>query len=111
MKIAIFGASGRTGGLLVERCLTRRYEVAVLVRTPEAFPLWERVRMVEGSVFDLAAVRQTLAGADVVLSALGARSLRKEDVLERAVPVIVQAMETEARRVIVALGSGGALPA
>ena len=37
MKVAVFGASGRTGGLLVERCLAKGYEVAVLVRTPEAF--------------------------------------------------------------------------
>ena len=65
--------------------------------------------VVEGSVFDAAAVRRTVAGADVVLSALGARSLRKEDVLERAVPLIVEAMRAEGVRRIVALGSAGAL--
>ncbi len=113
MKVAVFGASGRTGGLLVERCLAKGYEVTVLVRRPEAFRLWERVRMVEGSVFDGEAVRRTLsgdgAGAEVVLSALGARSLKKEDVLERAVPVLVAAMKAEGVRRIVALGSAGAL--
>jgi putative NADH-flavin reductase len=45
----------------------------------------------------------------VVLSALGARSRKKEDVLERAVPLIVQAMLAEGLRRIVALGSAGAL--
>jgi putative NADH-flavin reductase len=109
MKIAVFGASGRTGGLLVERCLRAGYTVKALVRTPKKFGFWGHAEVIEGSVFDLAAVRRTVAGADVVLSALGARSLRKEDVLERAVPLIVEAMHAEGVQRIVALGSAGAL--
>jgi putative NADH-flavin reductase len=109
MNVAIFGASGRAGTLLVERCLARGYPVSALVRTPESFRLWQQVRMVEGSVFDVAAVRRTLTGADVVLSALGARSLKKEDVLERAVPILIDAMHAEGLRRIIVLGSAGAL--
>jgi putative NADH-flavin reductase len=45
----------------------------------------------------------------VVLSALGARSLRREEVLERAVPLIVEAMQQSGVRRIIALGSAGAL--
>ena len=62
-----------------------------------------------GGAFDAAAVRQTVEGAEVVLSALGARSLKKEEVLERAVPLIVAAMRQTGVRRIVALGSAGAL--
>jgi putative NADH-flavin reductase len=40
---------------------------------------------------------------------LGARSLKKEDVLERAVPLIVEAMRAEGVRRMIALGSAGAL--
>jgi putative NADH-flavin reductase len=109
MKTAIFGATGRVGSLLVERCLAAGYEVTALVRTPAKFAYRDRVRVVEGSVFDPQAVRRTVAGADVVLSALGARSLKKEDVLERAVPLIVQAMQAEGVRRIIVLGSAGAL--
>jgi putative NADH-flavin reductase len=110
MKIAVFGASGRTGGLLAERCLASGYKVSSLVRTPKSYRFWGQTEVVEGSVFDLAAVRRTVAGADVVLSALGARSLKKEDVLERAVPVIVEAMRAEGVRRIVALGGASAMP-
>ncbi len=46
----------------------------------------------------------------MVLSALGARSLKREDVLERAVPLIVAAMQQTGVRRIIALGSAGALP-
>jgi putative NADH-flavin reductase len=67
------------------------------------------VRVVEGNAFDAEAISRTLEGADAVLSALGARSLGKEDVLERAVPLIVAAMRERGPRRIVALGSAGAL--
>jgi putative NADH-flavin reductase len=109
MKIAIFGATGATGRLLTERCLADGYEVAALVRRPAEFMYAGRVRMVEGSAFDAKAVRLTVEGADVVLSALGARSLRREEVLERVVPLIVEAMQQSGVRRIIALGSAGAL--
>jgi putative NADH-flavin reductase len=115
LNIAIFGASGATGNLLTERCLANHYHVTALLRTPKNFLLRDHVRIIQGSPFDLASVRQTIEGADVVLSALGANSLKKEDVLERAIPQIITAMQETAsqpkpvRRIIV-LGSAGALP-
>jgi putative NADH-flavin reductase len=109
MNVAIFGASGATGQLLTERCLAAGYSVTALLRMPATFPFRDRVRVVEGNVFDADAVRQTLKGADVVLSALGARSLKKEDVLERGIPLIVAAMQHLGQRRIIVLGSAGAL--
>jgi putative NADH-flavin reductase len=111
MKIAIFGASGGTGSLLAERCLAAGYSVTALVRRPRNFHLRDKVQIVQGSVFDPSPVRETVEGADVVLSTLGAKSpLRNENVLPRAVPRIIDAMkETNVRRIIV-LGSAGALP-
>ena len=115
MNIAIFGASGATGTLLTQRCLAAGHQVTALLRTPEKFPLRDRIHVIQGSPFDLPAVSQTIKGADAILSALGANSLKKEDVLERAVPQIIAAMQETAaqpkpvRRIIV-LGSAGALP-
>jgi putative NADH-flavin reductase len=109
MNVSIFGATGATGLLLAQRCLTAGHAVTALARSPQNFPFREQVRLIEGNAFDPNAVRQTIEGADVVLSALGARSLRKEDVLERAVPLIVAAMQQAGVRRIIALGSAGAL--
>jgi putative NADH-flavin reductase len=115
MKVAIFGASGATGKLLTQRSLDAGYGLTVLLRKPDQFPMRDRVHVVQGSAFESAPVRETIEGADVVLSALGANSLKKEDVLERAVPQIIAAMQQTAvqpkpvRRLIV-LGSAGALP-
>jgi putative NADH-flavin reductase len=115
MIVAIFGASGATGTLLTESCLAAGHSVTALLRTPEKFPLHKKISIIQGSPFDLDPVRETIAGADVVLSALGANSLRKEDVLERAVPQILAAMRqtgSESKPVsrIIVLGSAGALP-
>ena len=109
MKIAVFGASGRTGNLLTERALAGGHTVTALLRRPAEFPFRERVRVVAGDAFDSAAISETLVDAEVVLSALGARSLGNEEVLERAVPLIVAAMQAQGPRRIVALGSAGAL--
>jgi putative NADH-flavin reductase len=115
MNIAIFGASGATGSLLTQRCLAAGHKVRALLRTPEKFSLRDKVHVIGGTPFDLTAVRKTIEGTDVVLSTLGAKSLKQEDVLERAVPQIITAMQETAsqtrpvRRIIV-LGSAGALP-
>jgi putative NADH-flavin reductase len=110
MKVAIFGASGGTGLLLTGKSLDRHHEVTALVRTPAKFPYRDRVRVVEGDVFDPAKVREVIAGSDVVLSALGQRTLGHEQLLERGVPLIVEAMQQTGVRRIVALGAAGTAP-
>jgi putative NADH-flavin reductase len=109
MNIAIFGASGATGKLLTERSLALSYNITALVRNPDSFPFKDQVRIIQGSAFDPAAIAATIKGADVVLSALGAKSpFKKEDVLARAVPLIVKSMTELGVKRIVALGSAGA---
>ena len=111
MNIAIFGANGRTGTLLTQLALEGGHNVSALVRNPSDFPLRDRVRIVKGSVFDPVAIGDTLRNTEAVFSALGAHSpFKKEDVLERAIPLIVSRMQEHGPRRIIALGSAGALP-
>jgi putative NADH-flavin reductase len=111
MNIAIFGASGATGKLLTECSLAAGHNVKALLRNPADFPLGSKVKVVHGSAFDHAPVLETVEGADVVLSAVGAHSpLRNENVLPRVVPFIVDAMRQAGVRRIIVLGSAGALP-
>ena len=110
MNIAIFGASGKTGLLLTERCLERGYAITALVRTPAKFPHRDRVRVVEGDALDAAKVRESVARSDVVLSALGQRTLGHDQLLERALPLIVTAMQQAGSRRIIALGAAGTSP-
>ncbi len=74
MRIAILGASGRTGRELVAQALEAGHEVRVLVRKPEAFPeKHPRLTVLVGDARDAARVRELVQGADAVVSALGPR--------------------------------------
>jgi putative NADH-flavin reductase len=110
MHIAIFGANGATGRLLTAQALESGYSVTALIRSPKTFPFRERVRVVEGSAFDPIAVANAVVETDAVFTTLGAKSpFRNENVLPRAVPVIVAAMQQSGVHRIIALGSAGAL--
>ena len=108
MHLALFGASGRTGQLLAERALADGHTISALVRNPASYPLATRVKVVAGNPFTPADIARTLVGADAVLSALGARSWRREEVIERALPPILEGMQTAGVSRIVVLGSAGA---
>ncbi|MDE1175866.1 MAG: NAD(P)H-binding protein [Edaphobacter sp.] len=109
MRVTILGANGATGGLLTERSLAAGYEVTALVRRPAELRFKEKVRVVQGSVFEPEDVARALEGSEVVLSALGAHSpLRNENVLPRAIPVLVAVMREKGPGRVIALGSAGA---
>jgi putative NADH-flavin reductase len=109
MHLALFGASGRTGQLLTERALAEGHTISALVRNPASYPLAAKVKVIAGNPFSPADIARTLDGADAVLSALGARSWKREDVIERALPLIIAGMGTAGVSRIVVLGSAGAV--
>ncbi|WP_213805209.1 NAD(P)H-binding protein [Granulicella sp. dw_53] len=109
MNVSIFGATGATGKLLTERCLSAGYTVRILARDPRSFSLAGYVEAITGDARDLTAVRQTIRGSDLVLSALGAKSWKREDLLETAVPLIITAMQEQKVRRIIVVGSAGAV--
>ena len=72
MNVVVFGATGRTGRLLVEGALARGHVVTALVRAPEKLgDLRDRVRVVRGDVLDGGAVSDAVDGQDAALVALG----------------------------------------
>jgi len=71
MKIAVLGATGRTGMLLVARALERGHDVIALARRPEQADISGNLRVVRADVADPGSVAAAVEGADVVLSGLG----------------------------------------
>ena len=72
MRLAVFGASGRTGRPLVEQALARGHEVRALVRDPAKLPLThDRLALVRGDVLSAGDVADTVAGCDAVLQCGG----------------------------------------
>ncbi|MCB8972611.1 MAG: NAD(P)H-binding protein [Ardenticatenaceae bacterium] len=71
-KLAIFGASGRTGKLLTELALQNGYQVNALVRTSTTFDLQHPdLQVIKGNVLDLPKVEETIHGADAVINVIG----------------------------------------
>jgi uncharacterized protein YbjT (DUF2867 family) len=81
VRIAVLGASGATGRLLVEEALARGHEVVALVRDPARFSAAAGVHVVAADVTDPASVLAATATVDVVVSGLGAVSGSPADLL------------------------------
>ncbi|ARF17353.1 NAD(P)-dependent oxidoreductase [Sporosarcina ureae] len=106
MKIAIFGATGRTGSEIVRHALTDGNEVTALVRSPEKCKPHEKLTIIAGDVRNQNAVKKALVGADAVVSALGTD---KTTTLTEAMPVIIKGMKEHGIKRIVTIGTAGIL--
>ena len=95
MNILVFGASGRTGNLLVLQALAQGHVVTAFARTPNKLKVTHNnLKVVQGNVKDYAAVERAVSGQDVVLSTLGASSpFRYDQVVVDGMVNIVKAME------------------
>ena len=72
MRLFILGATGRTGGELVDQGLARGHAVTAFVRSPRKIARpHERLTVIEGDPRDASQLRAALPGHDAVLSALG----------------------------------------
>jgi putative NADH-flavin reductase len=112
MKIAIFGASGRTGVPLVRQALDAGYEVTAFVRDRSKLPVQhERLTVVEGDVSDQAAVERAVSGADAVISALGPSKTSPKNMMETAAKTIITAMRKHGvTRLVSVTGAGVPAP-
>jgi uncharacterized protein YbjT (DUF2867 family) len=102
MKVLVFGATGKTGGLVVDRALAKGHEVTVLVRDAGRFTK-PGVRVVAGDATRAEDVRDAMRGQEAVIDAIGGTTPYKATRLEtKSVRNIIAAMRAEgARRLIV----------
>ena len=112
MKLAVFGASGRTGREVVRQALEAGHEVVAFVRDPAKLGLeHERLRVVQGDVGDDERVAAAVAGVDAVLSALGPTRNVPDYQVERGTRNIVAAMKRHGvRRLVATAGAGVRVP-
>jgi putative NADH-flavin reductase len=106
VKVAVLGATGRTGRLVVAELVRRGHDVVVLVRDPQPAGLPEGVVPVAGDVRDRASLAKAVAGADAVVSALGPR--KGDRTLHReGAPVLVEVMRDAGVRRFVGISGAG----
>jgi putative NADH-flavin reductase len=74
MKVLVFGASGGTGGRLVQQALQQGHVVTAFARDPGKIHLvHDNLRVVRGDILHPDSVETAVAGQDAVMSALGIR--------------------------------------
>ncbi|MDT3438071.1 MULTISPECIES: NAD(P)-dependent oxidoreductase [unclassified Pseudofrankia] len=103
MKLAIFAATGGIGRHLLEQATAAGHEVTAVVRRPDALPpVPARVVAADLAAADPTALATALAGADAVLSGLGARGKKDAGVAWRGTTAIASAMRASGvRRIVV----------
>jgi putative NADH-flavin reductase len=77
MKIAVIGANGRTGRIVVNDALARGHHVIAVARKDEGSgPDHDNLTKARADVRDMDTLRRALDGADAVISALGVGTSR-----------------------------------
>jgi putative NADH-flavin reductase len=94
MKIAIFGASGRTGILTVYQALNKGHLVTAFARKPSSVTIQHKnLQVVQGDILEYDKVKQAVEGQDVIISALGVESRKPTTILSEGTRNILRAME------------------
>ncbi|MDX6338813.1 MAG: hypothetical protein QOG05_6153 [Streptosporangiaceae bacterium] len=107
-RLAILGATGGIGGYVLSWAVDAGYPVHVLARRASAVPRRPGVTVTEGDATDPAAVADTIATADAVLSALGPRGAKTPGLLASAASAVTQAMAKSGARRLICVSAAGA---
>lgn len=108
MKVVLFGGTGPTGLLILEKALAAGHEVTVVARTPgKVGSEHERLTVVKGDIFDADSFAEAVSGSDAVISCVGSSSIRPPiTIYSQGTRNILNAMEAGGVRRLVAVTSG-----
>src|SRR5690348_2739695 len=108
MKLAIFGATGRTGKPLLEQALQAGHEVVALVRTPSKLTIQHpKLTVIQGNAMNPADVDRVVQGSDAVISVIGQTKGSPRDTMTVAITNIIAAMNKYGVKRLVSLTGGG----
>jgi len=107
VKLAVFGATGRTGRLVVAEALERGHVVTAFARpTPAEGSLGPVERVVTGDARNPAAVASALRDVEAVISAMGPKGPDPGSMYSEAIGGLVRAMgEADVRRLVISANS------
>ncbi len=110
MIIVIFGASGKTGSLLVDYALSKGYHVIAYIRKASAIrQSHPNLTIVVGNLDDKEKLKEAITGSDACISTLGGKSLTKHATkIISGIDNIISTMEQEGVSRMIYLSSLGA---
>ena len=115
--ILLFGATGRTGQLIIEYALQKGYKIRALVRNPEKLILKsDNLEIIFGTPTNLEDIKKAIKGCDYVINTMSALSEKESisfkkieapHILEKSIKNTIQAMTEVGINRIVTLSSIG----
>jgi uncharacterized protein YbjT (DUF2867 family) len=109
MNILVIGATGGTGQELVKQLVEQGHAVTAFARTTSKVNTYDgKVKVVQGDAHDQVALAKALINQDAVLSALGPRSIKKDDLQEVYARNLVSAMQIAGVSRLIELSAMGA---
>lgn len=109
MRIAVVGAAGRTGRLVVEQALAAGHTVTAVVRDPARLPAFDhgRPRVARADVHTPGSLHEPLTGQDAAVSTLGTAGRGATTVFSDGARELVAAARAGGVRHVLAMSSAG----
>lgn len=112
MKVAVLGANGDSGWMIVLSLVERGHDVVAVVRRPETVTETEKVKVHKlGDIFNPDDVAKGIKGCDAVVSALGSGKLvaaaQPTQLYSKGTRAIREAMKQVGLKRLIVLSSGG----
>jgi putative NADH-flavin reductase len=104
-KITLFGATGGVGGQVLEQARTVGYDLTAVIRSSKTLPSDVRVIRSDLASADPATLESAVAGADAVVSAIGAGPRTDLGIATQGIGAIIQAMTATGVKRIIAISA------
>lgn len=106
MNITIFGGTGTTGLLLIEKALKGGHTVTAFARTPSKISIEHRnLKIVKGELTDEESINEAIKNAGVVISVLGPDQKTKGLVIANGIKNILDSMKKNGVKRLIAIST------
>ncbi len=111
MKIAVLGASGQTGPVIIIEALKRGHQAIAICRSPDKMTLFDpNLEIRQADAFNADEVLQATKGADAIVTSVGATNLKDKRPLNTvAHRNVMDAMKAHGQDRLIAISSFGAV--
>ena len=94
-KILVFGATGRTGQIIIKNLLRKGYQVSAFVRNIRKAKRikHDNYQVIYGSIHDYQNVQMAVRNHEIIISALGTSRILPNKIISRGVENIIKAMD------------------